>query len=238
MTRWLAGLLFAIVFYGGTILMAPFIAIAGALSDEGLRRGAQVWSRWFLWCTRVLLGIRLEVRGAIPQGHVIVAFKHQSAYETIVTLALFDRPAVMMKAELRQIPIWGWLAERHGSIFVDRRGGGKTLRAMLRQAQKHGGEGRPLVIFPEGTRVPHGETAPLRAGLYAVAAGTKLPVVPVALDAGRLWARGLAKRAGVITFTFQPEISFDLPRQELDARVFAAINADPKTAPARKGADT
>lgn len=236
MIRWFAGLLFALVFYSGSVPVAVFIALSGLISDARLRRGAALWARWFVWCTRFFLGIRLSVRGDIPQTGAIVAFKHQSAYETILTLALFDCPAVMMKAELRRIPLWGWLAERHGSIFIDRKGGGKTLRAMLRQAQVHAAAGRPILIFPEGTRVPYGQTHPVRAGLYAVAAGTRLPVVPVAIDSGRLWARGLAKRSGVITFAFQPEIPAGLPRDELESRVFAAINADPLSVDVRQGA--
>lgn len=231
-----AGLLFALMFYGGSVPIAIGIAMGGLISHAWLRRGSRIWAGWFLWCARIFLGIRMEVRGAVPQSRMVVAFKHQSMFETIAVLALFVRPAVVMKAELRKIPLWGWLSERHGSIYVERDGGGKTLRKMLRMAKERAVDDRPIVIFPEGTRVPYGQTAPIRAGLYALASGTRLPVVPVALDAGRIWTREPGKRPGTITFAFQPEIASDMPREEFEARVLAAINADPRTVAVREGA--
>jgi 1-acyl-sn-glycerol-3-phosphate acyltransferase len=170
------------------------------------------------------------VRGRIPNESVIVASKHTSAYETILTLYLFHHPAVVMKAELRGIPIWGRLSARHGSIFVARDKAGAALKSMIRQARARSAEGRPVFIFPEGTRVPHGSSPPLKAGLYGVYAGLNVPIVPVAHDAGRLWTRGFVKRPGIVTLCFQPEIPPRLPREEMEARVHEAINRDPLTA--------
>jgi 1-acyl-sn-glycerol-3-phosphate acyltransferase len=227
MTRFLANLLFIIIFNTGSVLLAAALVPTAFLSAEALRRGSRLWARYYLGCARLILGVRVAVRGHVPQADAIVAFKHQSAFETILTLALFEWPAVVMKAELRRIPLWGLLAARHGSIFVDRGSGGAALRAMVRQARARMAEHRPIVIFPEGTRIPYGETAPIRAGLYALAAATRLPVVPVALDAGRLWPRGLKPRRGTITLAFQPPIPAGLGREAFEARVVAAINADP-----------
>lgn len=223
-------LLFHLVFYPLSILIAPGIVVAALWSAEGMRQGAHVWAACYVWCARVILGVRLVVRGRIPNESVIVASKHSSAYETILTLYLFRHPAVVMKAELRQIPVWGWLAARHGSIFVARDKAGAALKSMIRQARARSAEGRPVFIFPEGTRVPPGETPPLKAGLFGVYAGLKVPVVPVAHDAGRLWTRGFVKRAGTVTLCFQSEIPPLLSREEMEARVHAAINNDPHTA--------
>ncbi len=78
------------------------IAIAGAFSTPAIRSGSNIWARWFIWCADVFLGIRVVVRGRVPNESVIVASKHTSAYETILTLYLFHHPAVVMKAELRE----------------------------------------------------------------------------------------------------------------------------------------
>lgn len=223
----LRALLFNLVFLVGSVPLVLLIALLSPFSQEMVRRGSQIWAGWFVWCAEIFLGIRLEVRGRVPQEGVIVASKHQSAYEAILTLYLFHHPGVVMKAELRKIPVWGYLAARHGSIFVERGKAGSALKNMLRQARARAAEGRPVFIFPEGTRVPVGEAPPLKAGLYGVYAGLRVPVVPVAHNAGLCWTRGFAKRPGTITLSFLPEIPPSLPREELESRVHAAINADP-----------
>ncbi len=229
MIGFLRSLLFSLFALLGSILISTAIAF-GAFSKPWVRDGSHLWSRWVVACARIFLGIRLVVRGRIPQQGVIIASKHQSAYEAVLTLYLFNHPAVVMKAELRNIPIWGYVASQHGSIFVERGKAGSALKSMMRQSRARAAEGRPIFIFPEGTRVPYGEAPPLKAGLYGVYAGLDTPVVPVAHDAGRIWPRSFVKRPGLVTMAFLPEIPPGLKREELEARVHAAINQDPLTA--------
>lgn len=229
----LRAILFNLVFVLGSILITTSIALVSPLSREYVRAGSHLWARWFVWCCRVFLGIRLVVRGRVPQEGVIVASKHTSMYETILTLYLFHHPAVVMKAELRKIPVWGFVADRHGSIFVERGKAGAALKAMLRQAKARAAEGRPIFIFPEGTRVAHGTAPPLKAGLYGVYGGLKVPVVPVAHDAGLCWTRGFVKRPGTVTVSFLPDVPAGLSRDEMEAEVHAAINRDPTTCEVR-----
>ena len=223
----LRNLLFSLVFLPGAALITIMIALVSPVSEAAIIWGSHLWSVWFVWCARVFHGVRLEVRGEVPQTGAIVALKHQSAYETFLTLYLFDRPAVVMKAELRSIPIWGFVSFRHGSIFVERGKGGAALKGMLRQAKLRVSEGRPVVMFPEGTRVPVGEAPELRAGLFALYASLKLPVVPVSLNSGLVWGKSAGRHPGVVTLAFQEAVPPGLTRNEFDARVHAAINADP-----------
>ncbi len=225
--------LFYPAFYGGSVLLVIMVALIAPVSRPGVRWGARTWARWFVWCARWFLGIRLVVRGRVPDERVIVASKHTSAYETILTLYLFREPAVVMKAELRRIPFWGYIAARHGSIFVERAKGGAALRPMLREATARGAEGRPVFIFPEGTRVAQGSAPPLRAGLWALYEGLGVPVVPVAHDAGLVWTKGWRKRPGTVTLSFLEAVPAGLSREEMEARVHAAINADPRAAEVR-----
>ena len=220
-------LVFNLVFFAGSVPLVSWGAIVSTFSRPGLFKLANVWSRWFVWCARVFLGVRLRVEGTVPGGGTLVAIKHQSAYEAILTLSLFHRPAVVMKTELRRIPVWGYVAERHGSIFVDRSGSASTLRTMLRAGQAAAAEGRPVVIFPEGTRVAPGDAPPLGAGFAGLYKLLRLPVIPVALDSGRAWPRGLMKGPGTITVRFLPVIPTGLDRATVEARVHAAINRDP-----------
>ncbi|MGQ5702295.1 lysophospholipid acyltransferase family protein [Sandaracinobacteroides sp. A072] len=223
-------IVFHIIFYPISALIAMMIALVAPFSTQWVRRGSKLWAQWFVWSARMFLGIRLVVRGRIPDDPVIVASKHQSAYETILTLYLFHWPAVVMKAELRRIPAWGLAAEKHGSVFVEREKAGAALKSMIRQTRARAAEGRPVFIFPEGTRVPVGEAPPLKAGLFGVYQGLKAPIIPVCHDAGHVWTRGFVKKPGTVTLCFMPPIPPGLPREEMEARVHAAINQDPKSA--------
>ena len=220
-------LVFTVVFYIGSVPLVLWGAFIAPFWRPFLFALADVWSQWFVWCARVFIGVRLHIEGPVPEGRVLVAMKHQSGYEAMLTLSLFWQPAVVMKAELERIPVWGYVARQHGSIFVDRSGSASTLRTMLRAGQQATAEGRPVVIFPEGTRVPVGAQPPLAAGFAGLYKLLKLPVVPAALDAGRIWPRGFVKHAGVITIRFFDAIPPGLPRDVIEARVHAAINRDP-----------
>jgi 1-acyl-sn-glycerol-3-phosphate acyltransferase len=163
--------------------------------------------------------------GPLPKGPVIVAIKHQSAFETVAAPRLFDWPAVVMKQELVQLPVWGWIARRHGSIPVARDGSSSAMRTMLKVAEVAVREGREIVIFPEGTRIPVGEAPPLKPGVSGLYKLLKLPVVPASLDSGRLWPRRrFLKRPGTITIRFGETIPAGLPRDEFERRLHAAIN--------------
>ena len=129
------------------------------------------------------------------------------------------RHPVYLAARLRAVTL------RYGVIGVDREAGAKALRTMLAEAKQAIAGGRPVAIFPEGTRVPHGQRPELRAGFAGLYRALGLPVVPVAHDSGRLWGRGLVKRPGVINVRVGEIIPAGLKRDEIEARVHAAINA-------------
>lgn len=216
--------LFNIVFFGLSVpivLLAPLAGLFGARAIRGYARG---WLGMFRWCVRHLLRIRTRIDGTIPTTPVLIAAKHQSLYETFELAHLLRGPGMVMKQELAQIPVWGWCARRYGVIVVDRSGSATALRAMMRDAKQAVAEGRPVLIFPEGTRVTPGAAPPLQSGFAGLYRMLNLPVVPVALDSGTAWPRKGAKRAGTIRLRFLDPIPPGLPRAEIEARVHAAIN--------------
>jgi len=219
-------LLYALAFYPGSVLYVLAGIIVIPLGRGPVRRVADGWAGLNRACARYLLGIRTRVEGTVPKGGVLVAIKHQSMFETTEVALILDTPATVMKYELGRIPLWGRLTRVYGIIPVDRDGGAPALRKMLRAANEAKAEGRPIVIFPEGTRVAPGEKPPLEPGFAGLYRALGLPVVPVALDSGKVWPRrGFLKRPGTVTMRFGPPIPPGLPRAEVEARVHAAINA-------------
>ncbi len=182
------------------------------------------WSAAQRWGVEHILGIRLVIEGGLPEGPVLVAMKHESMFEAVDMPTLLPFPAIFAKVELLRLPAWGKAAARYGLVPVERDQGAKALRAMLAAARQLSSENRPLAIFPEGTRVPHGTRPPLQAGFAGLYKMLGTPVVPVAVDSGPLM-RGFWKKRGTITYRFGEPIPAGLPREEIEARVHAAINA-------------
>jgi len=218
-------LLFFLLFYPGTLVYVLTVIAVSPFGSAPVRQTVHGWSAFHYWLVRHILRIRFEWDGEIPEGAYLIAVKHLAMVEAVDTLRFARTPVVVMKSELTTMPLFGWVTLRYGSIGVDRDAGAKALRAMMAKAKEAVAEGRPVVIFPEGTRVPFGEKPPLRpgfAGLYRVLG---LPVVPIAHDSGKIWPRGLVKQSGTIHFKVGEIIPPGLKRDEVEARVHAAINA-------------
>jgi 1-acyl-sn-glycerol-3-phosphate acyltransferase len=219
-------LLFTIVFYSVTLLSAGVALLSILWGPPGVRALARWWSNWHRWCAATFMGVRTRIEGELPSGPVLIAGKHQSMFETMELVRLLDAPGIIMKQELSRIPVWGRLARHYGLIAIDRAGGATALRRMVKDAKAANAEGRPVVIFPEGTRVLPGEQPLLQPGFAGLYRALNLPVIPLALDSGRVWPRkGFVKRPGTVTFRFGEIIPAGLPRREAEARVHAAINA-------------
>lgn len=219
-------LLFLVIWYGGTLVAVVLALPVAAIGPRVLRRYGKAWVGFHAWCCRWILGIRSRIEGEVPRGAVLVAAKHQAFWEPLEFIHILDDPAAVMKRQLADIPLWGWIARRYGAISVDRDGGATALRRMMREAEAIVAQGRPVVIFPEGTRVLPGERPPLQPGFAGLYRRLGLPVVPVALDSGRVWPRrSFIKRPGVITIRFGAPLPPGLPRAELERQVHAQINA-------------
>ncbi len=220
----LRSLAFYVLFYGGSALLVIASVVAVTVRRGWLRGIVGRWGHWHLWCVEHLLGIEVVLDGELPQGAVLIAVKHESFFEAIDTPRLFAHPAVFAKQELFRIPGWGYSAIVYGLIPVARSEGARALRAMIASAKERAAAGRPLVIFPEGTRVAHRSQPPLQAGFAGLYKLLGLPVVPIAVDSGRLYHRAV-KRPGRITYKVGEAIPAGLPREEVEAKVHAAINA-------------
>jgi len=168
------------------------------------------WTRISLAWLRVCCGIRhtIEGRENIPARPCIVFVKHESTWETIFVQTLFAPQATLIKRELLFIPFFGWAFWLLKPIAIDRGDARRALRALIRAGRSRLDQGIWVVLFPEGTRVPVGETRAFQVGGAALAEQSEAPVVVVAHDAGELWpAHRLIKRPGVVHVKISPPIA-------------------------------
>ncbi|MBI3709603.1 MAG: 1-acyl-sn-glycerol-3-phosphate acyltransferase [Proteobacteria bacterium] len=206
---------FNLLFFAWTALVALAATPLMALPRGAVMAMGRLWAAGALWLLRRVVGLDYEIRGdaRLLQRPGIIAAKHQSAWDTFIFHRIARNPTYVMKRELMAIPFYGWVAWRQGSIPVDRKGGGAALRVMMRAARAALGEGRQIVIFPQGTRVPPGTPHPYQPGIAALYAQLRQPVVPIALNSGVFWGRrSFLKRPGRIVVEVLPEIPPGLPR--------------------------
>lgn len=220
----------SILFWIAFFLISAISSIGGVIvlpiSHRGTIFFVRIWSRVHRLACRFLLGQKIVVEGAMPDIPVLYVFKHESAFETVEQPLLFKHPAVFAKEELFSIPVWGQAARFYGLIPVDRDGGGKAMRAMLGAAKAALAAGRPLILFAEGTRVPHGKAPRLRPGFAGMYRLLGVDVIPVAVNSGLVFPpHRWVKWPGTITYRIGETIPAGLPREEAEERVRVAINA-------------
>ena len=187
---------FNVLFYLNTLIYLIIALPTFLLPYRAVIAVAKAWGRTNLVLLRVA-GIECEIRGRekIPKGAVIVAPKHQSAWETFALLPLFDNPLFIVKRELQWIPIFGWLMIKGRMVPVDRSAGSQAIPAMTARARDRTcARGRQLIIFPEGTRRPAGAEPRYKFGVALLYAATGVPCVPIALNSGLFWPRRSIRR--------------------------------------------
>jgi 1-acyl-sn-glycerol-3-phosphate acyltransferase len=212
------------------LLVIAALPLLAARRERMIALG-RLWQRGVQALLAGIAGLTYEVRGRehMPARPAIYAFKHQSAWETLVLNLLFADLAIVLKRELTQIPLFGWYLRHAGMIGIDRTGGARALRTLVDDGRAALARGSSIVIFPEGTRAPVGERNPYHPGVAALYRQLECPVVPVALNSGLFWRRrGFIKRPGRIVVEFLPPIAPGLERKafmaELEQRLERATD--------------
>jgi 1-acyl-sn-glycerol-3-phosphate acyltransferase len=217
MRQWLGSVLFTTVLFASVVIWGPVTLIMRIFGYRAMFASVRIWARGILTLLRWLCRLDYSVQGLehLPVENTVILVKHSSAWETIAQLVLFPNQTWVMKRELIWAPILGWVLFFLKPIAIDRGAGRSAVEQVIRNGRKRLGEGLWVMIFPEGTRVPMGQTGRfgLSGTLLAQAAGKA--VVPVAHDAGRYWPRrGLLKKPG----TIQVVIGKPIPTADRDPR--------------------
>lgn len=224
-------ILFNALFYLNTLVYLIIALPTFFMPYRAIIAVARSWGRTNLRLLRAVAGTGCEVRGRekIPPGPIIVAAKHQSAWETFALLTLFPNPTFIMKRELQWIPIFGWLTIKGRMVPIDRSRGAAALAEMTERARQELADGRQLIIFPEGTRRPPGAEPRYKQGVAHLYVAEGVPVVPIALNSGLFWPRRSIRRfPGTIVAEILDPIAPGLSKDEFFARLQDAL--EPATA--------
>jgi 1-acyl-sn-glycerol-3-phosphate acyltransferase len=210
-------IIFNLFFFIGSLVVSIVLMPALLLPTKKCAEVvSDIYGGYITLIEKYIMGLTLEVRGLehIPaDGRFIIAAKHQSAFETlkIPYMKNLNYPAIILKKELTYMPIWGWYPKRMGHVPIDRGSGNEALQSIVNGCKVALDNGRPVIIFPQGTRVKVGDKKPYKVGLAKVYRDLKVPVIPMALNSGVFWGKNsFFKKSGVIVFEFLPPLPTDL----------------------------
>ena len=209
MRQWVGSILFTLLLFGSVPVYGAVALLTAPLPLRYTYAIAVAWVDSRFWLLRVLCRLDYVVEGRehLPARSSIVLLKHSSARETLAQLKIFPRQTWVLKRELMWAPVFGWVLALLKPIAIDRRGGSAAVQQVLDQGRDRLAAGFWVMIFPEGTRMPAGQTRRYGMSGVLLAQAEGLPVVPVTHNAGYFWPRrGWLKKPGTIRVVIGPPI--------------------------------
>ncbi len=224
MIQWLRSFAFIVQMYLAMFVIAVLYFPWAAVSPAGAHAACHSYCRWVIWTMGWMTGLRVEVRGTPPQDEVMIAAKHQSFLDILVIYNAVPRGKFIMKRAILFTPFIGQYGMRIGCVPVDRGKRGAAIKKMLADVKNGRQQGGQLIIYPQGTRVAPGVSAPYKAGTGALYAQLGQPCVPVATNIGLYWPkRGITRHPGTAVVEFLPRIDQGLSTSAFMAKLESDI---------------
>ena len=204
--------LFLFFFYFGTIIVCIFFLPALILPQKIIIYGGKILGFWSKFCLEIFLSTKVIVKGKekiLNNEKFFIASAHQSQFETFFLQSLFNSPVFILKKELLRIPIFGWHLKKIGSISIDRNKITKDNLGFSDQIKKHiSNSNRPIIIFPQATRVDVLDRSPFKKGVKRIYEELNIFCQPVALNSGSIWPKnGKLKPNKTLTISVLDPIS-------------------------------
>ena len=229
----LRNLIFSIIFFLGIILISIIFLPALLLSSKIILFGGKLMGYWTSFCLKKILSVKIEVVGReniIHDKKFFIAASHQSMFETFYLQTIFNSPVFILKKELLLIPIFGWYLKKIGSISINRNKVSKDNLGFFDDIHKIiSNSERPLIIFPQGTRVKPEERPSFKKGVARIYGELKISCQPIAINSGYVWPKkGLKQSNRKITISILPSINYDLDKdvfiKTLEEKIYSELD--------------
>jgi len=229
----LRNILFSIIFFSGIIIISLIFLPTLFLPQKFVLTGGKLMGQWASFCLKLILSTEIKIIGKeniINNQKFFIAASHQSMFETFYLQTVFNSPVFILKKELILIPIFGWYLKKIGSISIKRNKVTKDnldfftdIRDMIEKTE------RPLIIFPQGTRVKPDERPPFKKGVARIYETLKIPCQPVAINSGYVWPKKGPKIPNKqITISILPKIDFGIEKslflKNLEEKIYSELN--------------
>ena len=215
----LRNFLFSIIFFSGIIIISVLFLPALLLPQSVILFGGKLMGYWASFCLKIIMATSIEVIGKeniLKNEKFFIAASHQSMFETFYLQTIFNSPIFILKKELLNIPIFGWYLRKIGSISIKRDKITKDNLSFFNDISKIiNNSTRPLIIFPQGTRLLPHERPPFKKGASRIYEELKITCQPVAIDSGYVWPKkGSIKSHKTITISILKPIKAGLSKEE------------------------
>ena len=211
--------LFSTIFFLGIIFISIVFLPALFLPKKFVLTGGRLMGYWTGFCLRTILSVKIKVLGReniINEKKFFIASSHQSMFETFYLQTIFNFPIFILKKELILIPIFGWYLKKIGSISIKRNKISKDNLGFFDEIKKTvNNSNRPIIIFPQGTRVKPDERPPFKKGVARIYEEIKISCQPIAINSGYVWPKKGSKKSNKqITISILPSIDYGMDKNE------------------------
>ena len=211
--------LFSILFFSGIIFISLIFLPAFFLPRKIILFGGKLMGYWSSFCLKIVLSVKISVKGKeniINNEKFFIAASHQSMFETFYLQTIFNSPIFILKKELLLIPIFGWYLKKIGSRSIKRNKVTKDNLGFFEDiSQIINNSNRPLIIFPQGTRVSPDERPSFKKGASRIYEELNIACQPVAINSGYIWPKiGFKNTNKTITISILKPISSGLSKEE------------------------
>ena len=225
--------LFSLFFFTGIIFISLAFLPAIILPKKLILFGGKIMGHWASFCLQFFLSTKIIIKGKeniIKNKKFFIAASHQSMFETFFLQTIFDSPVFILKKELLMIPIFGWYLKKIGSISIKRNKISKeNLGFFLDISKQINSSDRPLIIFPQGTRLQPEDRTPFKKGSSRIYEELKISCQPIAINSGNTWPKkGLKKINTILTISILKPIEPGLEKEaflkELENNIYSELD--------------
>ena len=225
--------LFSLFFFLGIVVISIIYLPTFFLPQKLVLFGGKVMGYWTSFCLQFFLSIKIVIKGKeniIKNKKFFIAASHQSMFETFFLQTIFNSPVFILKKELLSIPIFGWYLKKIGSISIKRN---KISREnlgffddILRLTKL---SDRPLIIFPQGTRLLPEDRTPFKKGVSKIYEQLRITCQPIAINSGYIWPKhGIKKANKTLTISILKSIEPGLDKQvflkKLEEEIYSELD--------------